>query len=97
MPRLVWTPEAIGDLARLHRIIATHNPDAARRAIATIRARLKLLRDHPDAGRARRDMGGDFREWPIGFGSSAYLTLYRLDADKVVILAIRHGKEASWI
>jgi plasmid stabilization system protein ParE len=97
MPRLVWTPEAIADVARLHAFIAAHNPDAARRAIATIRGRLKVLRDHPNAGRARRDMGADFREWPIGFGASAYLALYRLDAENVVILAIRHGREAGWM
>jgi plasmid stabilization system protein ParE len=97
MPRLVWTPEAIGDLARLRAFIAAHNPDAARRAITTIREGLKLLRDHPNAGRARREAAGDFREWPIGFGSSAYLTLYRLDGDKVVVLAIRHGREIGWM
>jgi plasmid stabilization system protein ParE len=71
MPRLVCTPQAIGDLARLHAFIAAHNPDAARRAIATIRESLKLLRDHPNAGRARRDTGGNFPNGRLGAGQAA--------------------------
>ncbi|MCA1850832.1 MAG: type II toxin-antitoxin system RelE/ParE family toxin [Beggiatoa sp.] len=29
---LIWSPTALADLVRLRRFIASHNPDAARRA-----------------------------------------------------------------
>ena len=38
----------------------------------------------------------EFREWPIGFGSGGYIVLYRYDSDDVVILAVRHEKEAGY-
>jgi len=41
-------------------------------------------------------MPPEFREWPIGFGDSGYLALYRLDGDDVVILAIRHMRESGY-
>ncbi len=41
-------------------------------------------------------MDPDYREWLIPFGQAGYLVLYRLDGDCVVLLAIRHGREAGY-
>jgi plasmid stabilization system protein ParE len=38
----------------------------------------------------------EFREWVIEFGSGAYVALYHYDGKEVVILAVRHGREAGW-
>jgi plasmid stabilization system protein ParE len=38
----------------------------------------------------------DFREWVIEFGSGAYVVLYRYDGREIVILAVRHGREAEY-
>jgi plasmid stabilization system protein ParE len=70
MPRLIWTPEALSDVARLHRFLADKNRDAAKRAVAAIRYGVKLLGEHPQAGRPMEDMPSGFREWPIEFSSS---------------------------
>ena len=96
MPRLIWSPAALRDLARLHAFLAPKNPDAARRAVATIRRGVKLLGDHPEVGRPVAEMPPEFREWLIGFGSGGYLTLYRFDGQQVVILAVRHGRELGY-
>jgi len=96
MPRLIWTPEALQDLARRHRFLAPKNPDAARRAMAAIRQGVKLLGAHPEAGRPIEDLPPAFREWPIGFGAAGYVALYRFDGAQVVILAVRHGREAGY-
>ncbi len=37
-----------------------------------------------------------FREWWIPFGGSGYLVLYRLDGPRVVVLAVRRGRELGF-
>lgn len=41
-------------------------------------------------------MPAEFREWPIEFGSGGYVALYRFDGEMVIILAVRHGREAGY-
>ena len=96
MPRLSWTPAALHDVARLRAFLIPKNPDAARRAVAAIRQGVKLLRDHPEAGRPLEAMPNEFREWPVGFGSGGYVTLYHFDGAEVVIVAVRHGRESGY-
>jgi len=96
LPRLIWSPGALADVARLHAFLKPKSPAAAVRAITAIRQGVRLLGEHPQAGRPAREMPPEFREWPIGFGDSGYLALYRLDGDDVVILAIRHMRESGY-
>ncbi len=42
------------------------------------------------------DLVPEFREWPIDFGADGYLALYRYDGGDVVILAVRHAREAGF-
>ena len=96
MPTLAWTPRALADLARLHRFLAERNPGAARRAVRAIREGLRLLEIYPEAGRPMEGMKPEFRERWIAFGDSGYLALYRLDGPRVVVLAMRHGRELGF-
>jgi plasmid stabilization system protein ParE len=96
MPRLIWSRSALGDVDRLHHFLAPKNPVAAARAVKAIRQGVTLLSSHPQAGRAVDDMEPGFREWPIGFGDSGYIVLYRYDGDDLVLLAIRHAREAGY-
>lgn len=96
MPRLIWSRAALADISRLHAFLASKNRSAARRAIATIRQGVKLLAQHPEAGRPIPEKPAEFREWPIGFGSGGYVALYRFDGKQVVMLAVRHGREADY-
>jgi plasmid stabilization system protein ParE len=41
-------------------------------------------------------MPPEFREWIIEFGQKAYVVLYLYDSKEVVILAVRHGREAGY-
>ncbi|HEX9112403.1 MAG TPA: type II toxin-antitoxin system RelE/ParE family toxin [Terriglobales bacterium] len=41
-------------------------------------------------------MPPEFREWVIEFGSAAYVALYHYDGKQIVILAVRHGREAGY-
>jgi len=96
MPRLIWSPAALRDVSRLYSFLAPKNPSAARRAAATIRQGVKILQDHPEIGRPVDEMPPEFRELPIGLGAGGYLAHYRYDGRGVVILAVRHGREAGY-
>jgi len=84
---LIWTPPALGDLARLNGFLTPKNRDAARRAARTIRQGVKALAAQPEIGRPVDEMPPEFREWFIHFGSSGYVVLYRYDGSQVAILA----------
>jgi plasmid stabilization system protein ParE len=96
MPRLIWSPSALQDIARLHGFLKSKNPDAAQRAVKAIRQGVRLFATHPEAGRPADDMPPEFREWVIDFGSGGYVSLYRYDGTDVVILAVRHTREAGY-
>ncbi|MBV8337671.1 MAG: type II toxin-antitoxin system RelE/ParE family toxin [Alphaproteobacteria bacterium] len=97
MARVVWTPPALRDLARLHGFLLPRNPNAARRAVRAIRRGVRVLAAHPEIGRPIAEMPPEFREWLIPFGNSGYLMLYRHDGELVAILAVRHGREAGYL
>ncbi|WP_234265382.1 type II toxin-antitoxin system RelE/ParE family toxin [Hydrogenophaga sp. NFH-34] len=96
MPRLIWTPQALADVQRLYRFVSSKNLDAARRAVQTIRQGVKVLTLQPGMGRPIEDLPVEFREWLIDFGDSGYVARYRLDGDAIVVLAVRHQKEAGF-
>ncbi len=62
----------------------------------TIRNSVKLLASHPEIGRPIDELPPEFREWVIDFGDRGYVALYRYDGREVVILAVRHGREAGY-
>ncbi|MGB6826981.1 MAG: type II toxin-antitoxin system RelE/ParE family toxin [Terracidiphilus sp.] len=96
MPQLKWSQPALRDVARLHAFLAPKSGDAAQRAVSAIRQGVKLLASHPGMGRPIEDLPTEFREWIIEFGSGAYIALYHYDRKEVVILAVRHGREAGY-
>ncbi len=96
MSRVIWTPEALGDVERLHDFLKDKNPLAARRAVRAIREGLGLLADQPQVGRPVENMEPEFREWLISFGDSGYVALYRFDGEEAVILAVRHQREVRY-
>jgi plasmid stabilization system protein ParE len=96
MPRLRWSQQALQDVRRLHDFLAPKSRDAAKRAVKTIRQGIKALGKYPEIGRPVEEMPAEFREWVIEFGHGAYVALYHYDGKQVVILAVRHGREAGY-
>jgi plasmid stabilization system protein ParE len=96
MSRLIWSPAALIDVQRLYRFLAPKNIDAAKRAVMAIRQGVKVLAQQPGIGRPVEDLPSEFREWIIDFGDSGYIARYRLEADAVTILAVRHQKEVGY-
>ena len=96
MPRLRWSQAALLDVARLHAFLAPKSRTAAQRAVSVIRQGVKALGRHPEIGRPVEELPSEFREWVIDFGQGSYVALYHYDGKQVVILAIRHGREAGY-
>lgn len=65
-------------------------------AIDPGRAGVKILALQAGAGRPVGDMELEFREWVIEFGNSGYVVIYRVEYDSVILLAVRHQKEAGY-
>jgi plasmid stabilization system protein ParE len=96
VPRLIWSPASLADLQRVYRFLTSKNATAAREAIRVIRQSLNLLEQHPEVGRPIEEMEPEYREWPISFGSTGYIALYRFTGQSVIILAVRHQREAGY-
>jgi plasmid stabilization system protein ParE len=96
MPRLKWSPQALRDVARLHQFLAPKSEQAAQRAVKTIRQGVKTLGKQPEIGHPVEELPPEYREWVIEFGQGAYIARYHYDGKQVVILAVRHGREAGY-
>ncbi|EBV6489485.1 type II toxin-antitoxin system RelE/ParE family toxin [Salmonella enterica subsp. enterica serovar Anatum] len=96
MSQVIFAPAAIRDLERLREFLRPKNPAAAERAAKAIIQGVQALGELPRIGRPIEDMPEEFRDWLIDFGDSGYVARYRIDGDTVVVLAIRHQKEAGF-
>jgi len=96
MSRLKWSQPALLDVARLYDFLAPKSQDAATRAVKAIRQGIKVLGRHPEIGRPVEELLPEFREWVIDFGGGGYVVLYHYDGTEIVILAVRHGREAGY-
>ena len=61
-----------------------------------MRQGVKVLGHQPGIGRPIEDMPDEFREWIIDFGDGGYVARYRIDANAITILAVRHQKEVGF-
>ncbi len=83
-------------MQRLREFLHHKSPAAAKRAGETILKSLQILKNQSHIGRPIEEMPEEYREWVIAFGDAGYVARYRIDADAVTILAIRHQKEAGY-
>ncbi|MDQ2864862.1 MAG: type II toxin-antitoxin system RelE/ParE family toxin [Candidatus Eremiobacteraeota bacterium] len=80
--------EALLDLDDIAFYISLENPDAARRTVGGIIARLRVLSSFPGAGRERNDLYPGLRSWPI----NSYVVFYTVTKSEVRISRILHGR-----
>ena len=95
MPQLIWSPQALRDVQRLYRFLASKNLESAKRAVTAIRQGVNVLSLQPGMGRPVEDMENEFRDWIIDFGDGGYVARYSIDGQQLIILAVRHRKEVG--
>ena len=95
MARIVHSPEATEDLARLWLFLEQAAPDLASVAIEDLVGAIEVLASHPLVGRR---VAGEARELVISRGTTGYVALYRFEParDVIRILRIRHQRECGF-
>lgn len=95
MARVILDENAEQDLVRLVEFLLAEDPAAAGRINDLIRGALAMLERHPLIGRPAED---GLHELVISRGRSGYVALYDYleHEDLVVVLAVRHQREAGF-
>lgn len=83
--RIEWTEDAVANLDAIADYVSAFNPAAARRLIARLIEVADSLAEFSGRG---RDVGAGRRELTI---VRPYVLRYLVEAERVVILRIRHG------
>jgi toxin ParE1/3/4 len=86
---IVWTDEAIGHLEAIVTYTAAFNPSAADRLGERLVELADSLSEFSERG---RDAGNGAREMTIVW---PYVLRYWVEAERVIILRIRHGARAG--
>lgn len=85
MKTIVWTDEAVAHLEAIVTYVSVYDPSAAERLGQRLMELADSLAEFPDRGREAADGRREMTTvWP-------YILRYRVEAERVVILRIRHG------
>lgn len=95
MAQLIYSKQAITDLDRLTDFLLEADPASAPDTAALITEAIEVLANHPFIGRPAEE---GLRELLISRGRSGYVALYSYEEveDAVLLLAIRHQREAGY-
>ncbi len=95
MASVSYAPRALADLERLSDFLAETDLHAAANTVNLIADAVAVLEEHPLIGRRAE---AALRELVISRGKSGYIALYRYDGerDRVLVLAVRHQREAGY-
>ena len=86
--RLVWSPEAVEDIEAIAAYIERDSPHYARVVASRLVETAESIPDFPKIGRIVPEAGDpDLRERFV----YSYRLIYRLDQQRVLILAVIHG------
>ena len=94
MARISYASRALSDLERISDFLAQDGMDAQLATLDLIDEAVTVLARHPLIGRLGEP---DLRELVISQGKTGYIALYSYEAeqDAVLVLAIRHQREAG--
>jgi plasmid stabilization system protein ParE len=92
---VTFASRARADPERIFEFLAAENPPLAMATVQAIRTGIEVLASHPFIG---RPAAHGRRELVLSRGKSGCVALYRYEPglDKVLVLAIRHQREAGY-
>jgi len=96
LTRLVLSPTAFQDIDRLTDFLLESDAVAAGDTTPLLISGLRVLQQHPLIG---RPVEKGYRELVISRGNTGYVALYKFDIenDLVVVLTLRHQREAGYL
>lgn len=87
---IVWSPLAVDRASEIAVYIAQDKPSAAEKWIKTVFSKVEQLKSFPEMGRIVPELGNNqLRELIYG----NYRIIYRIGAEQISILTIRHGNQ----
>jgi len=95
MAKIEYAKRALEDVERLIDFLMEQDPGAAEQLLELIESALAPLKHHPLIGRPKNH---GLHELVISRGHTGYLALYRYNEslDRILILAVRHQREAGY-
>ena len=87
MPKLRYSAESKDDLKQLARFIAQDKPVAARKWVAMMREKCRIVAKHPEAGDPRTEFGENIRSTYVG----SYVIFFRRTEGFVDIVRVIRG------
>ena len=95
MAKIEYAERALADVERLVDFLMGQDPGAAEQTLELIQSAIAPLKHHPLVGRPKKH---GLHELVISRGRTGYLALYRYDEilDRIIILTIRHQREAGY-
>lgn len=96
MPHLKWSDEAVRGVQRAYRFLAAKDAAAAMAAARTIKKHAAVPAKFPEAGKPAEDLDPEHRELTIPFGAMGYTLVYEVHPDSILILAVKHQREAGY-
>ena len=95
MAQLIYSQRTLADLERLTDFLLETEPVAALDTTELIMEAVRILGNHPLVGRPAEH---DMRELVISRGRTGYVALYSYEDehDTVLVLAVRHQREAGY-
>ncbi len=95
MARLIYSEIALGDFERLTEFLLESAPEIALETVQLIEEAVDVLCNHPLIG---RPVEAGLRELIVSRGRTGYVVLYSFEPtdDAVLLLAIRHQREAGY-
>jgi plasmid stabilization system protein ParE len=89
--RVVWAPLALIRVEAIAGVIAADRPAVADRWLVAVFDRVKQLQAHPDSGGIVPELDrAEIRQLLYG----RYRIIYRRDPSRIVILTVRHSRQA---
>jgi toxin ParE1/3/4 len=85
--RVVFSPRAANDIEEIGDYIFSDNPKAARKFITDLKSRCERLKNAPQGGMLRSELGHSTRSVPFG----RYVIFYIALVDEIRIERVLHG------
>lgn len=90
--RIEWSPRALDRVSEIAGFIAQERPEGAREWIDEIFAAVRRLDRFPESGRVVPEIRREsIREVIHG----AFRIIYRIEADRVAVLTVRHSRQVT--